>query len=340
MRYFSKKIIDGKMLTKNFFTLKDSAGCNICAVVKADAYGHGIKQVVDALCFCDFFAVQNVVEGESVRKINSTDKILVLGYCSDYSLAIENNLSVMVDNLKQLEYLCTLDEKIKIHIKINTGMNRLGFKGVNEFKKALKIIKKNPKIIFEGIFTHFFCAQNMQITKSQMDIFEKYISICHSFDFKPIVHIGGGKMIDFVFDKVDYIRCGLMLYGYGHNATKPVMKIECKIVKITKVKKGEYVGYDCAFVADKNMTIGLVPFGYADGIPMCQDCVMFGKNKLKIVGKICMDMLMVDLSNVDAKVGDKIIVFENAKSWAKKCGVSEYQILTNLIKSRTENVVV
>ena len=340
MRYFSKKILDSKVLTSNFFALRKKARCNICAVVKADAYGHKIKSVVGVLKKCDFFAVQNVIEGVEVRKYNHCAKILVLGYCSDYFLATSNNLSIMVDNLTQLKKISNLGTVVKIHLKINSGMNRLGFKNINIFKKALKIIKNNNKIIFEGIFTHFFCPKNKEITQNQIKIFKKYINICKMFNFDPIVHIGGSKMIDYVFKGVSYVRCGLALYGYGCNITKPVMRITSPLLKITKVKKDECVGYDCAFVASKDMTVGLVPFGYADGIKITQKSVTFANTKLNIVGKICMDMFMVDLTNVKAKVGDYVTVFDNATSWSKNTFESEYQILTNLIKSRTQNIVV
>ena len=340
MRYFSTKIINSKILKQNYKNLKTKSNCNICAVVKADAYGHGIKQVVGALDECDFFAVQNVIEGAKVREINKIAKVLILGYCSDYNLASLNNLSVMVDSLEKLKEISNLNQKFCIHLKINTGMNRLGFKDVNEFKQVLKNIKQNNNINLEGIFTHCFCCDNKQITQNQLKIFKKYIKICNDFGFYPIIHVGGSKMVNYNLNFVDYVRCGLGLYGYGFCCVEPVMKIQSKIIKITNIKKGEFVGYDCSFVALKDMTIGLVPFGYADGIPFNQKEVVFKTTKLRIVGKICMDMFMVDLSNLNANVGDEITILENATQWVKNNSESEYQILTNLIKARTENIAI
>ena len=339
MRYFSSKIIDSKVLKQNYKSLKTKSNCNICAVVKADAYGHGIRQVVMSLDECDFFAVQNVVEGVKVRKVNKKAKVLVLGYCSDYYLAGLNNLSIMVDSLTKLKEIAKLNQKFCVHLKINTGMNRFGFNDINEFKKVLKIIKQLGNIEIEGLFTHCFCCENEQITKNQLKIFKKHIKICHNFGFYPIIHVGGSKMVNYKLNFVDYVRCGLGLYGYGFCFVKPAMKIQSPIIKITNIKKGEFVGYDCNFVATKDMTIGLVPFGYADGF-VNQKEVTYKNTKLKVVGKICMDMFMVDLSNLDAKVGDMVTVFEDATKWVKNSGKSEYQILTSLISARAENIVV
>ena len=340
MRYFSKKIIDSNILKQNFYNLKAKSNCNICAVVKADAYGHGIMQVVETLNECDFFAVQNVVEGAKVRQINKNAKVLVLGFCSDYDFACANNLSIMVDSVLQLKDIIRLNKKINIHLKINTGMNRLGFGSVKEFKTALKLIKQNRNINIEGIFTHCFCCDNQEITDRQLKKFSMFTKLCKGFGFLPIVHVGGSGIVNYNLKSIDYIRCGLFLYGYGCNLTKPIMKIVSKVLKITKIKKGEFVGYDCVFAAQDDMTIGLVPFGYADGINIKQNSVMLGENKVNIVGKICMDMFMIDITGLDAKVGDTVTIFESATKWAKFLGVSEYQVLTSLISARTENIVV
>ena len=342
MRYFSNKIIDAKQLKRNYETLKNLSNKKICAVVKANAYGHGIKMVCKILNDCDFFAVQNVMEGIEIRKVNSTAKILVLGYCANYNLAVKHNLSVCVDDISQIFELKKLKQKIKIHIKINTGMNRLGVKNLSELEEMLILIRDCDKIILEGVFTHCFCTNNVKITKKQLKTFKKYQKMLNFYNFSPILHIGGSGMIKYCCKDFDYIRCGISLYGYCNVSTKPVMKIVSKVIKITNIRKGEFVGYNGAYMAQKDMTIAVVPLGYADGIPrnmFNKLCVKYKNFELKCVGEICMDMFMVDCTGIQIECGDCVEVFCDASSWGKLCGLCEYEVLTNLIKSRTNTKV-
>ncbi len=343
MKYFSDKIIDANELKQNYRALSSVSKKKICAVVKADAYGHGIKTVCKILDDCDFFAVQNVVEGIQVRRVNKTAIVLVLGYCSNYKLAAKHNISVCVDNVNQVYELKKLNQKFKVHIKVNTGMNRLGVKTLQEFEKILVEIKNSSNIILEGMFTHCFCTNNEKITKKQQKTFKKYTKLLNFYNFSPILHIGGSGMIKYKCQNFDYIRCGISLYGYESQYTKPVMKIVSKVIKITNIKKSECVGYDCAFVAQREMSVALIPLGYADGIP--RDIfeklfVLWNGKQLKCVGKICMDMFMVDCTGLDIMCGDKIAVFFDANDWAKQLNVSKYEILTNLIKARTNTKIV
>ena len=343
MKYFSNKIINAKQLVQNYKMLKQMSNKKICAVVKANAYGHNAKVVVKILGgICDFFAVQNLYEALEIRKVNSKAKILVLGYTVNYNLASKNNISVMVDSIKTLKFLQEKNIKIKVHIKINTGMNRLGIKNEKSLKIMQKIIKNSKNIEFEGIFTHFYDTNNKIITNNQIKIFEKFVKQIDK-NFSPIVHIGGSGMTRYNISFANYIRCGISLYGYNENFVKPIMKIESKIVKITKIKAGENVGYSCGYTAQKNMKIGLVPLGYADGVMRNLSnnlqVEILGKTA-KQIGNICMDMFMVDLTNFDnVKVGDTVSVFCDANTWAKKVKISNYEVLTGLNNARTNLLI-
>ena len=342
MKYYSNKVIYSKVLKQNFFNLQTISGKKICAVIKANAYGHGAIKVANILKNnCDFFAVHNLFEAIEIRKINKTATILVLGYCIDYNLAIKNNISVTIDSLCELKKINKLNNKIKIHLKINTGMNRLGVKDLKEFEDILKYLKNNKLIIFEGIYTHFFNTKNKQITNKQINYFKLFLNKLNYFS--PIIHVGGSGMVNYVnLDFAHYIRCGLSLFGYGQKFVRPCMKIKSQIIKITKIKKGEFVGYDCFYKAQKDIKIALIPLGYADGIlRQFQDnmYVKINNQKAKVVGKICMDMFMVDITKISCKLGDKVVVFDNANFWAKKSGLSEYEVLTNLNNART-NVII
>lgn len=342
MKYFSNKIINRQNLIDNFLYLKQKSQKDICAVVKANAYGHNAQLVVNILSpFCNFFAVQNLYEAINIRTINKTAIILVLGYCIDYELASKNNISVMIESVSQLNELIKMDIPINIHIKINTGMNRFGLKDKNELKYMQKLIKISKKIKFEGIFTHFYKTDNENITNKQINIFKDYIDIIEK-DFSPIIHIGGSKMVNYNVDFANYVRCGISLYGYGEKSLKPVMKIESKVIKIFEIEKGENVGYQNGFIADKKMKIALIPLGYADGIPRNLSnnfkVKICGEN-VKSIGYICMDLFMVDVSNNNLQIGDKVCVFDNANEWAKKVNITNYEILTNLNNSRTNLLI-
>ncbi len=343
MKYYSTKTINKKQLLFNYGMLKRTANKNICAVVKANAYGHGLKTVCNILknC-CDFFAVHNLMEAIQLRKINKTAKILVLGYCIDYSIAQKYNISVSIDDFKQLEEIVLLNKEIKVHLKINTGMNRFGIKKHNEFAKILKYIISHKNIIIEGIYTHCFDTKNEKITQKQLQIFKNYVKILKKQN-KCIVHIGGSGMIHYKnLDYIDYVRVGIALFGYCCDITKPIMKIESKIIKIFSVDKNEYIGYDCYYKTKNKIKVAIVPFGYADGMvrQFQENMKVFINDKVaKIIGKICMDVFMVDISNIDAYVGDDVVVFKDASYWAQNSGLSEYEILTGLNNSRTNLIV-
>ena len=343
MKYFSDKIIDSKKLLSNYSKLKNFSNKKICAVVKANAYGHGAKDVCKILSpVCDFFAVHNIVEAVALRKVNTFAKILILGYCEDYQTASKYDISVTIDNIEQFKMIANLNIKIKIHLKINTGMNRFGFKNYKTFLNVLNFANKHKTITIEGIYTHCFNTLNKKITLQQIVKFKRYLRHLN-FENKPLIHIGGSRMINYAnLDFVDYIRCGIGIFGYCCNMTEPIMKIKSKIIKIVNVKRGEYVGYDCFYKAKKNMRVAIVPLGYADGLirSFQQDMIVKINDKFaKVVGKICMDVFMIDVSQINVKLNDESTVFWDAKYWSKKSGLSEYEILTGLNNARTNLIV-
>ena len=315
MKYFSNKIIFKQNLIDNYLYLKQKSNKNICAVVKANAYGHNAKTVVKILGkYCNFFAVQNLYEAIDLRKINKSSIILILGHCINYELASEYNISVMVESEKQLKEILQKNIAINIHIKINTGMNRFGLKDKTDDKN---------------------------ITNKQIEIFKGYVDLIDK-KFSPIVHIGGSNMTNYNVQFASFVRCGISLYGYGDDNLKPVMKIESKIIKILDIKTGENVGYQNGFIANKNMKIALIPLGYADGIPRSLSNnfqVEIYNKKISSIGYVCMDLFMIDVSNVLANVGDFVTVFYNANYWSKITKVTNYEILTGLNNSRTNLLI-
>ena len=327
----TKVIFDRTKLIKNLKSLNTP---NVCAMVKANAYGLGVKNVCTTLLGkVKYFGVANLSEALTIREFDKITPVLIVGICSDFNSAISNNIELTIESLEMLlrleNYIKKQNNKIKIHIKINTGMNRLGVNEINNFKKCLKIIQNNRNIVLQGVFTHFATIENDNIfLNKQINTFKKFCKTIPPI-FNPIIHIGGGaiaKKADMKGHPEIMVRAGMELY-------KNVVKIESRIIKIRSIKKGERVGYSNGFIADKDCKIAIIPLGYADGINRrLSNCgqVKVKNHLCKIVGNICMDMFFVDITNIDAEVGERIDVFWDENKWAKNLDTISYEILTNL----------
>ena len=189
--------------------------------------------------------------------------------------------------------------------------------------------------------------ENKNHFKRQMAVFYKFVCLVNS---PVLVHIGGSYCLKHKIPKfVNMVRVGYFLYGYGSSKLKPVMQIQSKITKIIKVKKGQFVGYG-ATKLKKTTQIAIVPVGYADGIPrnLSNKGSMYVKIKInkrqhlqqaKIIGKVCMDMLMIDVASTQIALGQKVIILKDAKIYAKLANTSPYEILTNFAKFRGRVIV-
>lgn len=341
---FSKILLNKENLLYNCRYLKEKSGGNLCVMVKANAYGHGAKEVVKVLeDEIDYFGVSNQFEALELRPITKSH-IIVFGACEDYRKCIEENISFIILSLEHLKEIIELSHELSImprmHLCINTGMNRYGVKDKHEYEKIIKLLVKNDMYL-EGIYTHLSSiTTDKEYTERQLKIFNEFLSLLPE-EWNTIKHIGGGGTI-FLGEKVDMYRVGLKVYGYGHDILKPVLSIESQIVDIQKVKKGEHVGYLCCFTASKNMTVATIPLGYGDGFPRKLSgnisVEINGKNA-KSVGNICMDAFMVDVSEIRCKKGDKVKVFNDASVFAPLVGTTEYEILTNFSKFRGKRIV-
>ncbi len=341
---YSKCVINRKSLLKNFEVVKKYCP-NIIAMVKADAYGHGVKNVCNALFGkVKYFGVACLYEALQIRKFDKNTKILIVGFCENYLTAIKNNISFTIENIEDFENLLKIIKKNKfylekykkianIHLKINTGMNRLGFKREEDFENLIKLYLRNELknfINIEGVFTHFASKKTI---KFQLNTFKNYINLIPSA-INPIIHIGGsiGK-IEANFCKNIYLRVGIDLYTNPYN----VMSIESVVLKIQEVKNGDVVGYDFGYKAEKNEKIAIIPLGYADGInrKTSGSYIQINSKSYRIVGNICMDMFFV-LVDDSVKRFDKVII--NFKNWDKKCKTINYEILTSINHRRLKDV--
>lgn len=360
MKSFNDFIIDTRVLKSNAINIKKQIGKDVklCAVVKADAYGLGARAICSTIAgIVDFFAVASVCEGINIRVFDKTTKIVVLGVCSvdDIGIACENNISISVSNLQKLYEICKFcsenELNCNIHLQVNSGLNRYGFCKISEFVKALKIIELCDYVNLEGVYSHFATkSQDIRFIKKQYLRFlqyKKYIKNKHI-----ICHIANSfaTTYDSKF-ALNMVRNGFLLYGGTHNTigNKLVLTIKSQIVNVLEVGKGSSIGYDRTFVAKKRMKIAVVPMGYADGMDRRLSNgfkVLISGQKCPIVGLICMDVFMVDISNVNAKIGDSVVILGTQgdhkitlDDFAKKMNTSPYEVLLHFNYKRMNYVV-
>lgn len=332
-------IIYKKRILENFEIIKQKTKSKICVVVKCNGYGLGYKQIVNALSnSADFFAVSSVSEALQIRKITKTASLLILDKIYDYKKAIKNNISITIDNKNDLINVIkiskSLSKKAKIHIKINSGMNRFGVDKIEQFKNLLN--KFNNKYIeLEGVFTHFCTTTtDLEFFNKQKQIFDKFLKVIPE-NLSPIIHIGGSGVIDNLDTFYDMTRVGIRLYTYP----KTIFKLESRVIKIRNLKKGERLGYDNGITTDHNCKVAIVCIGYGDGLKMeMQNLkVMIGGREFDIIGKLCMDTMFIKVDK-KVQVGDKVdILFDRENLKAK--GISEYDILTSLNSLRGKRVL-
>lgn len=335
----------------------------IMAVVKADAYGHGVVRISQTLVEnkVDYLAVAGWSEAKELRDANIKSKILILGYTpGDFIYDVADNfITQTIYNFDILQkYIKKLkNKKLKIHLKIDTGMNRLGISPQNAID-IIKNILKMKNIELEGIFTHFSSADSDR--KYTMYQFLKFKNIIHQLNYEkieiPLLHCcNSAATIKFPSMHLNMVRPGIAIYGMLPFATKtinviPVMSLKSKIISVKEVGKGEKISYNGTFITQRKSKIATVPIGYADGysrrLSNWGEVLIRGK-KVKVVGNVCMDFIMVDVTNIkDVNIGDEIILMGTSRNQkitaddiAKKIGTINYEI-TCLVEKRVPRVYI
>jgi len=322
----------------------------VMAAVKAEAYGHGLAAVSQKLYSLGVkhFAVACLDEALSLRSFIPDSEILVLGFTHPSQAAVlsENRIIQALyseDFAKELSYYCTINNvSVKTHIAFETGMGRIGFSDADSAVRAAKM----SGIEVEGAFTHFPRAdmtdnESVEFTKGQVEKFIEMtdtlknagikLSLCHCANSAAAI-----KFPEFHFDMV---RVGISLYGLAPNPDdsaydelKPVMQLKTPISHIKEVDKGATIGYGSTFVADKKMRIATVPCGYADGYlrSLSSGYVLVCGKKAKILGRICMDQMMIDVTEIpQAKLFDEVTLFGDSEN--EHLSVNELAKLSNTI---------
>ena len=348
-------------IEKNILSLKSIVkdGTKILAVVKADAYGHGSSMIAPTLLASgvDYLGVASIDEGIELRNNKFKCPILVLGaapvWAFDYAAQNNISLSLFLDNHIQAAELTykKLGLKTKAHIKLDTGMNRIGVSSLDAVSFINKV-QKTEAIELQGIFTHFANAETEEKTLEQLKIWDDILSkvdtsglILHCFNTAATI-------AQYSEDKYNMVRLGLALYGlvpdlpsFAENIPDlvPAMSLKGRIINIHEASVGSGVSYCHTFVTDKNTKIATIPIGYADGVDRRLSNKIYGiLNGVKVpqIGNITMDQMMFDITGVCANEGDVITLIGEEISindWAKILGTINYELICRL-KARLSRV--
>lgn len=321
-----------------------SEGTKFCAVVKANAYGHGIGEVVNILSKTevDFFAVSSIYEAihispmtkgqsililEAINELQPSDQIFLCAkrhfHCSISSVSAVDHVHRCLDGSRQV---------LDVHVNVETGMGRCGL-SAGESGSVIKQIDASKNIRLAGVYTHFATAdeEDLSYAYDQLDRFKRFLSD-HGIDNRDdvIVHAANSaatiKMPESHFDMV---RCGISMYGYYsrrmHDAPvelEPVVKLQAPIIRLKRISSGNPVSYGCSFVTNRDTVAAIVPLGYADGYRRCfsnSAKMKLGENFVDVIGRVCMDQVLVDVTDVKgAELGQMVTVIDNVQD--SPCG--------------------
>ncbi|MBV7269037.1 alanine racemase [Winogradskyella luteola] len=346
--------IDLGALTHNFNYLKSKLRpqTRFLAVVKAFAYGSDSVEIAKHLqkLNVDYFAVAYTKEGVALRDAGITTPILVLHpQPTNFKLIIERCLEPSIYNAKVLNEFIKVAEQEKqsnypVHIKFNTGLNRLGFWG-NDVDYVVSKLKHTTSITVKSLFSHLAASEDAnEIDFTQRQI-ENFKGIAKAFktkiDYQPWLHIcNTSGVLNYPDAHFDMVRCGIGLYGFGNSEKedknlKPIANLKSVISQIHKIEKDETVGYNRAYKAKGFEKTATIPIGHADGITRIygngRGYVIINGKKAPIVGNVCMDMIMVNITDIDCKEGDEVIIFDTdhkASHFAQYANTISYEILT------------
>ena len=329
------------------------------AVVKANAYGHGMEPVAKAaldhgasmlgVAFCD--------EGLRLRRAGFTAPILLLGALEPESAnaAIENDLQPAVfdtDTLLLLQERARRQNKIcRIHMKADTGMRRIGFVSPEAFIEALELLPACPNIAFEGLFTHFAVSEraDQSFTLQQAERFGAFVEAAHARGYRPLLHAANsGAILNQPALQFGMVRGGIAMYGCHpagaaapDSPLRPVLSLTTRVVMVKDLLPGEGLSYGLTFAAERPMRVATLPLGYGDGyrrILSNRASVLLHGRRARQIGTICMDQMLIDVTEIPgAQVGDEVVLIGaqggdciTADELASLCGTISYEILLGI----------
>lgn len=355
---FNDYIINKDKLLNNVKRIKRYVGrsTKICAVVKADAYGVGIKNVCPIIEEeVDYFAVVSVKEAMELRLINKVKPILILGFSNLEMInwCADNNVEITISTIEEVQYIARYcNNVINVHIKINTGMNRYGVKSIIQLRQILTEIKKSNNIKIVGVYTHFATKlDNLDFIDFQYSLFEKMVK---EIKMKNLIIHCANSFVS-TSDKLklcNMVRVGFSMYSdhYERLSIENVVSIRARVTSLVNIRCGESVGYDRSYIAKSRQKIAIVSMGYADGFARNLSNnfkVIINGEFANVVGKVCMDCFMVDISKIgNVYVGTPVTILgENGgnkitlEDYAKALNFSPYEVLVNFRRRRMNELI-
>ena len=287
------------------------------AVVKANCYGHGLKAIEPMIkAGCNYLAVATLDEALEVRALYPNIPVLCLGvvYKKDLNVCYENNITITVNSKEYFSEIKDLNIPLKIHLKLNTGMNRLGLKDVNDVNDCIKWIEES-RYQLEGIYTHIFNPNSEFDTNRQFAKFEK---LCENIDLSKvkIVHVAASDTLT-KYPKPQYVngvRLGIIMYGFNDILNlKSTFSLYSTIAQVNNITTTEKVGYNGLYIPKQDEHIGVVQIGYADGIIRAYtgNNVFINDKEYQIIGNVCMDMLFVQTDEQIKEYQEVVLLKDN-----------------------------
>lgn len=321
----------------------------IMPVIKANAYGTYINKRVDIINRFDIVAVARVDEAVELRKLGYKKDIFILNQPSidEIKEIINYNIIIGLSSEEFLNRVLNINNQIRVHLEIETGMNRTGIQ-LEKLKHYVKKIRQSPNIKVEGVYTHLSSADYcVDYTNYQLNKFKDAVKIVkENFDNIIYIHSSASNgLLNYSDEISNLVRPGIIIYGYEASKNtkekiniKPVCKLKTKITFIKEINKGEAIGYSRKYISKEKMKIATIPIGYADGLRRSLlnigEVIIKGKRS-KIVGNICMDGCMVDVTNIEnINIGDEVYIWDNQnitlEEIAEKCNTINYEIISTI----------
>lgn len=321
----------------------------IMPVIKANAYGTYINKRIDIINNFDIVAVAIVEEAIELRKLGYNKEIFVLNQPSieDIDNILKYEITIGLSDKIFLENLKYISKPIKVHLEVETGMNRTGV-NLKDLAGFIEKIKENKNIIIEGIYTHLSSADyDRNYTALQLEKFRESVSIIkNKIDTIKYIHSSASNgLINYKDNISNLVRPGIIMYGYesSNNINEkldlyPICKLKTQITFIKAIEAGESIGYSRKYISKNKMKIATIPIGYADGLRRefsNKGEVVINNKTAKIVGNICMDSCMIDVTNIDnVEIGTEVYIWDNKnitlESIAEKCNTINYEILSTI----------
>ena len=325
--------IDLDAISANFDAIRAKAGVQVMAIVKADAYGHGAVQIARLLdSKCSFFGVSSIAEALELRQAGLTKPILILGYTpvEAFRLVLGQDIRPAIFRLDDGIALSKLAQKhgviLPFHFAVDTGMSRLGFQATEESADICAEIARLPGIVAEGLFSHFATADSADLTRAQEQArrFADFDRMLQERGVKiPLRHLDNSAGLMNFSNHYEMVRSGIVTYGmYPSDEVdpqllnlKPALQWRSRVTHIKMLPPGREISYGGTFVTTRKTRVATVPVGYADGYRRSLSgkfYVLIRGRRAPILGRVCMDQMMVDITDVpDVKIDDPVVLVGN-----------------------------